>query len=63
MVFFLSGAVGIAWVLWWTISYSGSSSVTPIDTRALARRSSVRKLLSIRTVQALVFAKFMSDSA
>jgi ACS family hexuronate transporter-like MFS transporter len=66
MVFFLSGAVGIAWVVWWIISYVGSSAVgsanTP-DTRALGPRSSVLKLLSIRSVQTLIFAKFMSDSA
>src|SRR5215472_6060351 len=66
MVFFLSGAVGIAWVVWWIISYVGSSavgSVNSLDTRALAPRSSVLKLLSIRGVQTLIFAKFMSDSA
>jgi ACS family hexuronate transporter-like MFS transporter len=66
MVFFLSGGVGIAWVLWWVVSYRDSAtgvSVNTFDARALARRMSLRKLLSIRGVQALVFAKFMSDSA
>jgi ACS family hexuronate transporter-like MFS transporter len=66
MVFFLSGAVGIAWVLWWIISYVGSSTFYTADTRdsvALAHRLSIGKLLSIRCVQTLVFAKFMSDSA
>jgi MFS transporter, ACS family, aldohexuronate transporter len=66
MVFFLSGAVGIAWVLGWIVSYRSSSAVDSaetLDTRALVRRSSVWKLLSFRTVQTLVFAKFMSDSA
>ena len=59
MVFFLAGAVGLAWVLWWTVSYRAGSG----DTRASARRASFGKLLSFRSVQALVFAKFMSDSA
>ncbi|HEY3624726.1 MAG TPA: MFS transporter [Terracidiphilus sp.] len=66
MVFFLSGGVGIAWVLWWVVSYRDSAtgvSVNTLNARALARRISLRKLLSIRGVQALVFAKFMSDSA
>jgi ACS family hexuronate transporter-like MFS transporter len=66
MVFFLSGAVGIAWVLGWIISYRDNPAVTSVKaqvTRASASRSSFSKLLSIRRVQTLVFAKFMSDSA
>lgn len=66
MVFFLSGAVGIAWVLWWVVSYRASSEASPANTmavRSLASRLGMRKLLGIRSVQALVFAKFMSDSA
>lgn len=59
MVFFLAGAVGIAWVLWWIVSYRAGSG----DTRASARPPRFGKLLSIRSVKALVFAKFMSDSA
>jgi ACS family hexuronate transporter-like MFS transporter len=66
MVFFLSGAVGIAWVLWWVVSYRGSPAVASaptLDTGVLLCPSSIGKLISIRIVQALVFAKFMSDSA
>ena len=59
MVFFLAGAVGIAWVLWRVVSYRAGSG----DTRVSARPARFGKLLSIRSVQALVFAKFMSDSA
>ncbi len=59
MVFFLAGSVGMLWVLWWIISYRAGSS----DTRPSARRASFGSLLSIRSVQVLVFAKFMSDSA
>lgn len=66
MVFFLSGIVGIAWVLGWITSYRDKSveaSVDALDTPPLVRRSRFGKLLSIRSVQALVFAKLMSDSA
>ena len=66
MVFFLSGAVGIAWVVWWIISYNGKPEIFAVsasDTPAFSRRSNLARLISIRSVQALVFAKFMSDSA
>lgn len=59
MVFYLAGFVGTVWVLWWVSAYRDS----PVSARTSARRTGVAKLLSIRTVQALVFAKFMSDSA
>jgi MFS transporter, ACS family, hexuronate transporter len=66
MVFFLSGAVGMAWVLWWTASYNGVSaltSVSALDTHVPSHQLKRSKLISIRSVQTLVFAKFMSDSA
>jgi len=66
MVFFLAGGVGLAWVLWWVVSYRGSSTSVSVNTqhaRALAGRLGLGRVLSIRTVQVLVFAKFMSDSA
>jgi ACS family hexuronate transporter-like MFS transporter len=66
MVFFLAGAIGMAWVLWWVVSYRDSSVMGLVNKRASgasARPSSFGRLLSIRSVQALVFAKFMSDSA
>jgi ACS family hexuronate transporter-like MFS transporter len=66
MVFFLSGAVGIAWVLWWNLSYgsrSASVSANTPEAPTPARRFSLGNLLSIRSAQTLIFAKFMSDSA
>lgn len=65
MVFFLSGVAGIAWVLWWMTAYRGSEAAPPniVVTRAVSPRPAIRKLISLRSVQALVFAKFMSDSA
>lgn len=59
MVFYLAGAVGMMWVLWWASAYRES----PIRAQISIRPSPMGKLLSIRCVQSLVFAKFMSDSA
>lgn len=58
-VFYVAGAIGMAWVLWWVLAYRASSN----DSRRSVRPIPIGKLLSIRVVQVLVFAKFMSDSA
>lgn len=65
MVFFVSGALGFAWVIWWAVAYRGnnSASVATLDAQAIARRLSFLDLVKMRKVQVLVFAKFMSDSA
>jgi ACS family hexuronate transporter-like MFS transporter len=65
MVFFAAGAVGFAWVIWWSIVYRGNSeaSISTLDARMVARQLSFVDVLSMRKVQVLVFAKFMSDSA
>jgi MFS transporter, ACS family, aldohexuronate transporter len=65
-VFFLAGAVGIVWVIWWNRSYRSNPtplSSNTIDARSLARQLNLHEILGIRSVQSLVFAKFMSDSA
>jgi ACS family hexuronate transporter-like MFS transporter len=64
-VFFASGAIGLAWVVWWYLGYRGSNeaSMPAIDARAVARELSLMDLAGMRSVQVLVFAKFMSDSA
>jgi ACS family hexuronate transporter-like MFS transporter len=64
-VFFAAGAVGIAWVVWWTVSYDSSASVSTaaLEAGSLAQQLSFADLVSMRQVQVLVFAKFMSDSA
>ncbi len=64
-VFFVSGAIGLAWVVWWYFGYRGSSqaSQATLDARAVAQELSLFDLVSMRPVQVLVFAKFMSDSA
>src|SRR3569833_2093628 len=59
MVFYLAVAVCIVRVLWLSASYRDRSTgfIVPVGPVAIG------KLLSLRSVQALVFAKFMSDSA
>jgi ACS family hexuronate transporter-like MFS transporter len=66
MVFFVAGGLGMAWVLWWAIAYRGNPGTLSVDTadaRVLARRMTFHEVISLRSVQALVFAKFMSDAA
>jgi ACS family hexuronate transporter-like MFS transporter len=64
-VFFASGAVGLAWVVWWYLGYDGDAnqSVAVNNPRMIAQKLSLVDLIGMRKVQALVFAKFMSDSA
>ncbi len=65
MVFFVSGAVGIAWVFWWAWSYRSAAdvSIATLDARLIAQKFSLIDLIAMRQVQVIVFAKFMSDSA
>ena len=58
-VFYIAGAIGMVWVLWWTASYGESSTSMTASEHPIA----LGTLLSNRTIQMLVFAKFMSDSA
>jgi MFS transporter, ACS family, hexuronate transporter len=64
-VFFASGAVGLAWVVWWYISYreNDDASIAAPHAQRIAQYLSFRDILSMRRVQVLIFAKFMSDSA
>jgi ACS family hexuronate transporter-like MFS transporter len=65
VVFFAAGAIGFAWVIWWSVVYRGNSetSISTLDARLVARQLSFTDVLGMRRVQVLVFAKFMSDSA
>ncbi len=65
MVFFAAGGLGIAWVIWWSLSYKSSAmvSIATLDARELAQQLSFFDIVGMRRVQVLVFAKFMSDSA
>lgn len=61
-VFFSAGAIGFLWTIWWALSYrSNDSSTRTVDDGAF--KLSFTEIISLRSVQTLVFAKFMSDSA
>jgi ACS family hexuronate transporter-like MFS transporter len=62
IVFFAAGAIAFAWVIWWSLIYRGNreASIDTLDARLVAQQLSFRDVLSMRRVQVLVFAKFMS---
>jgi ACS family hexuronate transporter-like MFS transporter len=65
-VFFVAGGLGIAWVVWWAVSYRGNGpavSSGTVDARVLARELTFGEMVGMASVRAVVFAKFMSDSA
>ena len=64
-VFFAAGAIGFAWVIWWSMTYRANhdASIATLDARLIAQQFSFADVLRMRRVQVLVFAKFMSDSA
>ena len=65
-VFLVAGAAGLAWVAWWVVGYRSNSmtlSSNTVDARVLGSSIGLGKVVSMRRVQAFVFAKFMSDSA
>lgn len=61
--FFVSGGIGFLWTLWWAISYRGNK--VPFSAPAVEHQTSLPfgQIVRLRNVQALVFAKFMSDAA
>jgi ACS family hexuronate transporter-like MFS transporter len=61
-VFFLGGSIGLLWTVWWAVSYRVNTAVNTLDAR-LAQELTFREIIGLRSVQALVFAKFMSDAA
>ncbi|HTB96290.1 MAG TPA: MFS transporter [Terracidiphilus sp.] len=66
MVFYFAGGTGLAWVTWWMSAYHDhrSNALTDtLDSRDSGKPSGVCGLIGLRSVQSLVFAKFMSDSA
>jgi MFS transporter, ACS family, aldohexuronate transporter len=62
-VFFLAGAIGFLWTVWWAISYRPSITSPAINLFDEGPTLSFGEIVSLRSVQTLVFAKFMSDSA
>lgn len=65
-VFFVAGGIGLLWVVWWALAYRNNPtplSMETVDSRVLAHKLTFGEIVSMRSVQSLVFAKFMSDSA
>jgi ACS family hexuronate transporter-like MFS transporter len=62
-VFFLAGGVGMAWVIWWAASYRGSAGAGTVQARLPEDAMAFAEILAMPRVRAIVFAKFMSDSA
>ncbi len=65
-VFFSAGTIGLMWVLLWAVLYRSGpdgASANLIAARQIAEDLSFRKIISLRSVQGLVLAKFLSDSA
>jgi len=65
-IFALTGAIGLAWVVWWRFSYS-TPTARPIESEHVFTKSgrpmSWFQLLRIRESWGLVTAKFLSDAA
>lgn len=65
-VFFIAGGVGLVWVLWWVTSYRNKGptvSLNTRDARVLGQQLTFAELIGMSSVRAVVFAKFLSDSA
>jgi len=60
-VFFITGALGLAWTLWWWLDYR------PVEERAPARTHEamipLATLLRFRETWSVIIAKFLSDAA
>jgi MFS transporter, ACS family, hexuronate transporter len=61
-VFFIAGGLGMAWVIWWAVSYRDRPVVVSSD-KVAARELTFGEMVGMGSVRAVVFAKFMSDSA
>jgi ACS family hexuronate transporter-like MFS transporter len=61
-VFFVTGAVGLLWTLWWLRDYHTPAPVSEHSEPQGARISWIR-LFSFRETWGLVLAKFLSDAA
>ena len=67
-VFLITGALGLAWTLWWTKDYfvpEGSASAVPqpAESQIGKPRYSMRELLQFRETWGIVGAKFLTDAA
>lgn len=61
-VFFLTGGLGLAWALWWFLSYRTPAEATD-EVAPTGPAPTIALLLSRREVRGVVGAKFLSDGA
>jgi ACS family hexuronate transporter-like MFS transporter len=62
-VFFLTGALGLLWTIWWWRSYQTPENADQISDAPSEIKISLAQLLQHRETWAVVFAKFLSDGA
>lgn len=60
-VFFVTGAMGLAWAIWWGLLYRDPPGATAAEPGAMPH--TLRALLARREVAGVVGAKFLSDGA
>ena len=60
-VFFITGALGLAWTLWWWHDYHPPEEAAPARERE--PMIPLATLLRFRETRAVIFAKFLSDAA
>jgi ACS family hexuronate transporter-like MFS transporter len=61
-VFFLTGGLGLAWALWWFLTYRTPAEAID-EATAIGSAPTIALLLSRREVRGVVGAKFLSDGA
>ena len=62
-VFFLTGALGLLWTIWWWRSYFTPEKQNNFSSASAETKISLAQLLQHRETWAVVFAKFLSDGA
>jgi ACS family hexuronate transporter-like MFS transporter len=63
MVFFVSAAIGLLWVVVWYLTYRSNPAILAQTTTTPTPPLTLAQILRSPLVRSLVFAKFMSDSA
>ena len=62
-VFFLTGALGLLWTIWWWRGYFTPEKQNNFSSASAETKISLAQLLQHRETWAVVFAKFLSDGA
>ena len=62
-VFFITGAIGLLWTLWWVRSYSVPSASSGVTAEPRPPAIPMRELLRFRETWGVIGAKFLSDAA